>query len=167
MKRSLSLFITLLSFAACKNTADKNAAHIQGIDSSLKPGNNFFMYVNRIWYDSAQIPPSQAGVGAYMFMNYPQRLRLQGILDSVSKAANTAGTIEQKLGDFYGSGMDTVTINKRGYDPIRPILASIDSIRDVASLMTFVANEAKVNNSSLMAFGVGADNKNSNLNIAH
>ncbi|MEO6930071.1 MAG: M13 family metallopeptidase, partial [Chitinophagaceae bacterium] len=40
-------------------------------------------------------------------------------------------------------------------------------IRDVASLMTFVADEAKVNNSSLMAFGVGADNKNSNLNIAH
>lgn len=125
------------------------------------------MYVNHTWYDSAQIPPSQAGVGAYMFMNYPQRLRLQGILDSVSKAANTAGSIEQKLGDFYGSGMDTVTINKRGFDPIKPILSQIDSISDVASLMKFVAGQAKVNNTSVLAFGVGADNKNSSLNIAH
>ncbi len=50
-------------------------ADIQGIDSSIKPGDNFFMYVNHKWYDTAQIPPSQAGVGAYMFMNYPQRLR--------------------------------------------------------------------------------------------
>jgi putative endopeptidase len=86
------------------------------------------MYVNKKWYDTARIPPSQAGVGAYMFMNYPQRLRLQGILDSVSKASNAAGSIEQKIGDFYASGMDTVTINNRGYDPIKPILIRIDSI---------------------------------------
>jgi putative endopeptidase len=51
------------------------------------------MYVNRIWYDTAQIP-SQSG-GGYMFMNYPQRLRLQGILDSVSKANNTAAVLNK------------------------------------------------------------------------
>ena len=125
------------------------------------------MYVNRTWYDSAQIPPSQSGVGAYMFMNYPQRLRLQGILDSVSKASNTAGSIEQKLGDFYASGMDTATINQRGFEPIKPLLARIDSISDLISLMKFAATEAKSNNTSVFAFGVGPDNKNSNLNIAH
>ncbi len=125
------------------------------------------MYVNRTWYDSAQIPPSQAGVGAYMFMNYPQRLRLQGILDSVSKAANKAGSIEQKLGDFYASGMDTTTINGRGYEPIKPVLLRIDGISDVASLMKFVANEAKAYNTSFVSFNVGPDNKNSSLNIAH
>ena len=145
MKRSLFLFAALLLLAACQNNPNpsKNTVAIQGIDSSIKPGNNFFMYVNRIWYDTAQIPPSQSGVGAYMFMNYPQRLRLQGILDSVSKANNTAGSIEQKLGDFYASGMDTTTINQLGYDPIKPMLASIDSISDLASLMKFVAGEAK------------------------
>ncbi len=125
------------------------------------------MYVNRIWYDSAQIPPSQSGVGAYMFMNYPQRLRLQGILDSVSKANNTPGSIEQKLGDFYASGMDTATINQLGFEPIKPLLARIDSINNIASLMKFASTEAKSNNSSFLAFGVGPDNKNSKLNIAH
>lgn len=167
MKRSLFMFSALLLLAACKNTPDKSIADIQGIDSSVKPGNNFFMYVNRKWYDTAQIPPSQSGVGTYMFMNYPQRLRLQGILDSVSKANNTAGSIEQKLGDFYASGMDTNTINRRGYEPIKPLLASIDSITDVASLIKFVAHQSKVNNNSLVGFYIGPDNKNSSLNIAH
>ncbi len=157
----------MLLLAACKNTPDKTIADIQGIDSSIKPGDNFFMYVNHKWYDSAQIPSSQSGVGTYMFMNYPQRLRLQRILDSVSQANNRDGSIEQKLGDFYASGMDTTTINKRGYDPIKPLLAHIDSISDVASLMKFVSDEAKVYNTSLLAFGVGPDNKNSSLNIAH
>src|SRR3954447_898312 len=169
MKTYLFLFTALLmSFVSCKNTPDKStAADIQGIDSSIKPGDNFFMYVNRKWYDSAQIPPSQAGVGTYMFMNYPQRLRLQGILDSVAHAGNTAGSIEQKLGDFYASGMDTNAINQRGYEPVKPILARIDSISDIVALMKFVADEAKAFNLSILGFNVGPDNKNSSMNIAH
>src|SRR3954464_15393803 len=168
MKTFLFLFTALLVFVGCKNASDKNTTtNIRGIDSSIRPGDNFFMYVNRKWYDSAKIPPSQAGVGAYMFMNYPQRLRLQAILDSVARASNTAGSIEQKLGDFYASGMDTNTINERGYEPIKPILARIDSINNITSLMQFVANEAKKGNTSILGFGVGPDNKNSSLNIAH
>jgi putative endopeptidase len=167
MKGSFIFFTALLLLAACENTPNKNVADIQGIDSSIKPGDNFFMYVNHRWYDTAQIPPSQAGVGAYMFMNYPQRLRLQAILDSVSQANNTAGSIEQKIGDFYASGMDTNTINNRGYNPIKPILARINSISDITSLMKFVTDEAKLYNTSMVSFGVGPDNKNSSINIAH
>jgi putative endopeptidase len=164
----IPILFSVLLLAACQSKPETVATtDISGIDSLIKPENNFFMYVNRIWYDSAQIPPSQSGVGAYMFMNYPQRLRLQGILDSVSRANNTAGSIEQKLGDFYASGMDTTTINQLGFDPIKPVLAGIDSIGNLTSLMKFVATQARLNNSSFLAFGVGPDNKNSNLNIAH
>jgi putative endopeptidase len=163
----LFFFAVLLSSAGFINAQKSTIADIKGIDSSIKPGNNFFMYVNHTWYDSAQIPPSQSGVGAYMFMNYPQRLRLQGILDSVAKANNKAGSVEQKLGDFYASGMDTATIDKRGYEPIRPLLARIDRISDVASLVRFAAGEAKARNTSFLAFGVRPDIKNSRINIAH
>src|SRR6478752_1543718 len=120
MKKLCFLFATLLLLQACKNASEKKQfVDIQGIDSTRQPGNNFFMYVDGKWYDTAQIPSTQAGVGAYMFMNYPQRIRLQNILDSVSKANNSAGSIEQKVGDFYASGMDNSTINKRDYDPIK------------------------------------------------
>jgi len=167
MKKIVILFAATLSLAACNHVAEKKYISIQDIDSTKKPGDNFFLYINNKWFDTAQIPASQSGVGAYMFMNYPQRLRLQGILDSVSKATNTAGSIEQQLGDFYASGMDTLTINKRGYDPIKPLLSKIDSIQDVALLMKFVADGAKANIGSILAFAIGPDNKNSNLNIAH
>jgi putative endopeptidase len=168
MKKILFLLAATVSLAACNNhVAGTHYIAVTGIDSSKKPGDNFFLHINNIWNDSAQIPPSQSGVGAYMFMNYPQRLRLQGILDSVSKATNTTGSIEEQLGNFYASGMDTVTIDKRGYDPIKPMLGSIDSIADVAAVMRFAANGAKANNGSILAFGVGPDNKNSHLNIAH
>jgi len=159
-------FITLLAFTACSKHEGKKNVTITGIDSTLRPGDDFFKYVNGKWYDSVSIPASQSGVGAYMFMNYPQRMRLQGILDSISQSKNSAGSIAQKVGDFYASGMDTVTIDKRGYTPIKPLLAKIEAITDLPSLMNFVVNEEKVNNSSIIGFGVGPDDKNSSMNIA-
>ena len=92
---------------------------------------------------------------------------MQNILDSVSKAKNTKGSIEQQVGDFYESGMDLATIDKRGYQPVKPILARINAINSTASLLGFVATEFKSGNRSIISFGVGPDNKNSAINIAH
>src|SRR6187402_1393066 len=105
MKRFLIISLALIFAAGCKQAADTETKRvvITGIDSSKKPGDDFFMYVNSIWYDTAQIPASQSGVGSYSFLNYPQRIRLQGILDSISGSNNPTGSIEQKVGDFYAS----------------------------------------------------------------
>lgn len=167
MKNLLLLLFALLAFASCSKQTLKNNVAITGIDSKLRPGDNFFRYVNGKWYDSVPIPASQTGVGAYMFMNYPQRIRLQGILDSISQSRNPIGSPEQKVADFYASGMDTVRIDERTYEPIKPLLAKIETINDIPSLMNFVAGEAKMDNSSIIAFGVSPDDKNSSRNIAH
>jgi putative endopeptidase len=165
MKKRYSLFLVL--YLTLLSTQASLAQHISitGIDPSIKPGDNFFMYVNKTWYDSVEIPSTQTGVGSYSFMNFPQRVRMQGILDSVSSAKNPAGSIEQKVGDFYASGLDIATINKRGYEPIKPLLKSIDGITDVASLMKFLTEQQKFNNASIIGFRVGPDMKNSSINI--
>lgn len=170
MKKFLSLAAIVLIVAACdkKPEPPKRAfVDVPGIDNSIKPGDNFFRFVNGKWYDSAQIDADQAGVGSYMFLNIPQKKKLQAILDSVSIAQNAPGSLGQQVGDFYASGMDTATINKRGIEPILPTLARIEAIKDVPSMMTFVAEEIKVGNRSIVEFGIWPDNKNSNINIAH
>jgi putative endopeptidase len=167
MKRLLFLSIVLLLAGACKQASDTKRVVITGIDTSKKPGDDFFAYANSIWYDTAQIPASQTGVGSYSFLNYPQRIRLQKILDSLSAIRNPAGSIEQKVGDFYASGMDTVAINKRGYEPIKPLLERIDALTDVSSFLKLVTEEQKVGNGSIIGFSVGPDNKRSSINTAH
>ena len=64
MKYFIIICIALLSLSACNTSTDKKFVDIQGIDSTLKPGDNFFLYVDGKWYDTAQIPATQAGVGA-------------------------------------------------------------------------------------------------------
>jgi putative endopeptidase len=168
MKRLIYFSLMLVLAIACQRASIPTTKRvvITGIDGSKKPGDDFFTYANGIWNDTARIPDSQAGVGAYSFMNYPQRIRLQAILDSVSGSQNPAGSIEQKVGDFYASGMDTNAINKRGYDPIKPLLARIDAVNDIPSLLTLVAEEQKVGNRSMIGFYVGPDNRRSTVNIA-
>ena len=170
MKKFLLPSLMVFVFAACNQqpeTSDKSFVDFDGIDSSVKPGDNFFRYVDGRWYDTAKIAPDQAGVGSYSFLNIPQKQLLQHILDSVSKGQHAPGSIDQKVGDFYASGMDTVTIDGRGYQPIQPILGQIDAIGDVPALMKFVANELKAGNRSIIGFGISPDNKNSSINIAH
>lgn len=168
MRNLLLLPIFFVSFIACQTgTKEKPFIAIDGIDSTIKPGDDFYNYVNLKWYDTAQIPPSQSGVGAYRFMNYQQRLKLQGILDSVSKSNNPAGSLEQKIGDFYASGMDTNTINQRGYEPLKAGLQRINGISSIADMLTFIAEQSKLSNSSLIDFQVSADQDNSSMNMAH
>lgn len=168
MKKIGYIFLALLLASGSKQACcqDKKRVILSGIDASRKPGDDFFMYANGIWYDSAAIPASQSGVGSYSFMNYPQRIRLQGILDSVSGSKNADKSIAQQIGDFYASGMDTTAINKRGYEPIKPLLNRIDELTDVPSLLKLVVEEQKLGARSIIGFNVGPDNKHSTVNIA-
>ncbi|AKD53565.1 M13 family metallopeptidase [Spirosoma radiotolerans] len=168
MKRLLFFCLVLFLAGACSRVSIPTTKRVvlTGIDASKKPGDDFFSYANGIWYDTARIPASQTGVGSYSFMNYPQRIRMQAILDSISARTNPAGSIEQKVGDFYASGMDTAAINKRGFEPIKPLLARINAVTDAASLLKLVADEQKIGNGSMIGFRVGPDNKRSTVNIA-
>lgn len=163
----LCLGAALLTIGTYSGAQTRHFVDTGGLDPQVKPGDNFFRYVNGRWYDTVKIASDQSGVGSYSFLNIPQKKLLQKILDSVSMASNTTGSIEQQVGDFYASGMDLATIDRRGDQPLKPILASIDAITDRASLLRFVASQMRSGNHSIISFGIGPDNKNSAVNIAH
>lgn len=169
MKKLFCLCLTAVFFSIWNYSYAQKTGFVDvaGLNPQIKPGDNFFRFVNGRWDDTAKIASDQSGVGSYSFLNIPQKQLLQNILDSVSRTNNKMGSIEQKIGDFYASGMDIATINHRGYQPIKPILTGIDAINNVPSLLRFVGTELKSGNRSIISFGVSPDNKNSSLNIAH
>ena len=169
MKNTIGIFALLLLIVSCnapKETSEKKEILITGIDSTLRPGDDFFEYVNGKWLREVKIPESQPGVGSYSFLNYPQRKKLQGILDSVSKESHPKGSIEQLVGDFYAAGMDTAAIDARGFEPIKPILDKIDQIKNPADVLNFVAEQSQVGNRSLISMYIGIDQKQSDTYIA-
>jgi putative endopeptidase len=174
MKNLLYSSLIILFLASCKNEQTKSdsppearAVVFDGITDSIKPGDDFFNHVNKTWFENAVIADDQIGVGAYRFLNIPQQELLQNILDEVSKGDYSKGSIEQQVGDFYASGMDTIGINERGVSPILPILERIDAISDIPSMIDFVANQMKSGDLSMLNAYISPDQKNSSINILH
>ena len=176
MKNLVFLSLTLCLLVSCKNdqasnkkenTAEQKEVVFDGITASIKPGDDFFNHVNKTWYDNAVIAEDQIGVGAYRFLNIPQQELLKDILDEVSAGEYPEGSIEQMVGDFYASGMDTISINARGIEPIQPILDRIAAINDVPSMMGFVATQMMWGDYSMMNPYISPDQENSSINIAH
>lgn len=172
MKKSLLISLAILSACSTPEKTDeanstKHFIKVDEINSGINPGDNFFMHVNGTWYDTVKIADDQVGVGSYSFLNIPQKQLLEKILTEVSQEEHAKGSIEQKIGDFYASGMDTTSINARGFEPIKPILEQISAIQNLSDLHHFVSSELKSNNSSIMGLRVSPDDENSSINIVH
>jgi putative endopeptidase len=169
MKKALYFFALLLTISSCNtaNTASNSSIDFNGISKTIKPGDNFFEHVNKTWLDTVVIADDQAGVGSYSFLNIPQKKLLENILTTVSAGAHTAGSIEQMLGDFYTSGMDTARINSRGFEPLAPTFSKIEGLYDTASIMTFVTSQLRLGNAAIISMYVSPDNENSSVNMLH
>lgn len=169
MKYSITLALAAIFLVSCQEEQPEKPSKIAftGISESIKPGDNFFDHVNKTWYDTIKIADDQVGVGSYSFLNIPQRQLLQNILEEVSATEHAKGTVEQKVGDFFASGMDTATLNQRGYTPIKPLLDKIEAISNSKEVMDFVTEQITMGNNSIMGLRVAPDNKNSQINILH
>ena len=169
MKNLFCLAFATFILVSCQkeNESEDSKFEFDGIDLSIKPGDNFFMHVNKAWLDSAVIADDQVGVGSYRFLNIPQKELLENILKDVASKKHENGSADQMVGDFYSSGMDTMRINERGFEPIQPLLEKIDVINSISDVMQFVVDEFKAGNWSLIGMGVSPDNENSSVNMLH
>ncbi len=172
MKKYLLLASVLVTgvtvFNACKVKSDQTTQKFldpSNIDSSVKPGDDFFMYANGAWIKKAVIPPTENGVGGFYDLHKATQQRLKELMEELGKGSNKDGSLEQQVGDLYSSGMDSAAIEKRGYDPVKPILQKIDGIKDAKGVMSFAAEEQTSYNTLLFVAYIGADEKASTVNI--
>lgn len=172
MKKQLLVLLagtTFLSVACKQQSTSENKRTVfldlSGRDTTVKPGDDFFQYANGTWMKNTRIPDDQSGWGSFYTLYEDNQKNLRIILDEISKKENAKGSLVQKVADFYFSGMDTVTINKAGYDPIKPLLAKVDGVKSYKELLQLLASGYKEGNGALLAFYIGPDDKNSTKNM--
>lgn len=157
----------VLLLASCKNNSvSKEYFDTAGMDTTIQPGDNFFMYANGTWVKNSVIPDDQSGWGSFYTLYDENLKKLRTILDEVSsKTDHKSGSLEQKVGDFYASGMDTVAIEKAGYEPLKPMLAKIDAVKDYKELISLLAENYMEGDGDLIGIYIAADERNSSNNI--
>ncbi|NVM67612.1 putative endopeptidase [Mucilaginibacter sp. SG538B] len=135
------------------------------MDLSVKPGDDFFEYANGGWLKQNGIPAKETRWGSFHILRQENTDRLIGLLNEVSQtsASQPKGSLKQLVGDLYASGMDSLTIEKNGYAPIKPDLERINRLKTLDDFINELIYE-RVNGISapIFRFGVEQDEKNVN-----
>ena len=137
------------------------------IDHTCKPCDDFYQFAVGGWIKNNPIPPGHAAWGAGSQLADENRTVLTSILEDAAKVTGApAGSDEQKLGSFYRACMDEAAIEKAGTGPIDPLLAGINGISSVPSLVDEIGTLHTYGVNGGLTFGASADTKDSSKQIA-
>jgi putative endopeptidase len=153
--------------AAPAAAQQKTPAEIHGLDLSdfdrtCKPCDEFYRFVNGGWLAHNEIPAAYPAWGRVNVLAEHNRDVLHEILDgAAANQSNIPGSIDQKIGDYYASCMDTTKIDAAGIHPLDDEFARIAKISDVPSLVAEVARMQTMGASPMFNFGSTQDFKDS------
>jgi len=112
---------------------------LTAMDSTVKPGDDFFDYVNGAWAKRTEIAADRTFVGIDSVLNDQIDKDVRAIVEDMAKDPAGSGLIGQQIGDFYASWMDEAVIAARGTAPLKPYLDRIAAVKDKGELIDLFA----------------------------
>ena len=133
---------------------------LEGMDRSVKPGDDFFRFVNGKWAATTQIPPDKTSFGAFVMLRDLSEARVHAILDRwAAEKKLKAGSDEAKVAMLYRSFLDEATAEKLDAKPIQPYLAAVKKAETHDDIAKLMGRSAAAFGRSFFNAGVGDDAK--------
>ncbi len=164
--RSFGLLTLLTGLATAasflKEPAPRSGIDRANFDLTVKPGDDFYQYVNGAWIKENPIPAEYSRWGAFMKLGDDNRLILRKLVeDLATKPASAVDENGRKLRDFYRTAMDEAKLQSQGATPLANELKQIADVKDADSLLAALAQLHSQGIGSLFGFSVGQDEKES------
>ena len=131
------------------------------MDLSKKPGDDFYNYASGTWIKNNPVPAKETRWGSFNLLRDFNINAVKTILaESANNKSAAPGSIEKRVGDFYAAGMDSLTIEKLGFSPIKMDLEKVSQLSNIKDLINHAA-EMRTSGSGSPFFGffVGQDRK--------
>jgi len=162
MKRYSSLLLIVL-LASCQPGVNKkleSGVLLDNMDSSVKPGDNFYSYVNGTWTRNTEIPPDKSTYNVFLILHEETEKNIREIIEESASGDFEAGSDEQKVGDLYHSFMDLEKRNEIGIAPLQAEFDRIDAISNYDDLAVYFAYADKYGYTAPLGLFVHQDLKN-------
>ncbi|MEH6703421.1 M13 family metallopeptidase [Galbibacter orientalis] len=166
---------SVVLLASCKTEEKKEVAtvekipgiNLQYMDTTASPNNNFFRFVNGKWLDETEIPADKTTWGSFNELRENTDDDALSILNAAKDNPNLDKNSDQaKAVRMFESIMDTASRDEQGVTPLKPYLEKIDAISNKTDLQTYLTEMTPSTGATFFRFGVGADAKDSNKNVA-
>ena len=131
------------------------------MDLTKNPGDDFYNYASGTWIKNNPVPAKETRWGSF---NLLRDFNINAVKTILAESANNkkavAGSVEKRVGDFYMAGMDSLSIEKLGYSPIKPDLEKLNQISDLNGIINHAASMRTYGSGSpFFGFSVGQDRK--------
>lgn len=136
-------------------------------DTTVRPQDDLFEYVNGRWLQETEIPPDKSNYGAFTALADLSQRRCNEMIKQLAEEQNDAGSDAQKVGDFYKSFMDQPRVDELGGQPLIEHLAAIDAIEDGTTLVQEMARLMTLGVDVPLGLYVSQDAKNSDVYAVH
>jgi putative endopeptidase len=175
MKKIIVGILTIALLQGCLSKVKNNsesvkkypAFDVQNMDTAIKPGDDFFTYTNGTWQKNNPIPADKNAKSALEELFERNRHDIREIITEAAAAKNVQpGSNTEKIGTFFNSGMDTVSIEKLGLDPLKMFFDKIESIHSIQDVQSVGAFFQTYQISPFFALFSNQDSKNSSSVIA-
>ncbi len=161
------------STAAASSTAaadlGKSIFDVSELGDSALACQDFDGFVNAKWVAANPIPADRTRWGAFDALAESSLNTQHDIVEKAAKGAATAaaGSIEQKIGYLYQSGMNEDAIEKAGFDPIKPKLDAIAGLKNGADVADYITRSYVDGDAQVFQFGSSADFQHADMQIAY
>lgn len=167
----MNMFKSLLStLAFAATTAVAQPALTSGIDKAnmnlkAKPGTDFFEYAAGGWNAAHPLTPEFSRYSQFEALGETNNRQLRELIEELAVGKFAQGSLEQKIGAYYRLYMDSVRRNREDYEPIRPLLNEIESIRTRQDVQHAQARLHALNIENFFGIGCDADLKDARWNL--
>jgi putative endopeptidase len=171
-----SLFLPCTLVAAVQNP-QAHGLDVAGMDKSVNPGDDFFLYANGNWVKSTPIPPDRSRYGVFTMLDEEANRRTADLIRDAEKSNAPAGSEVRKIGDYYDAYMDERAIESKGLSPVKSELEEIAGVKDKSALARVVGAQLRadvdpLNNTNfqtdrLFGLWVSPDFNNPERNVAY
>ena len=128
-KLTLSMLAALFAISCTKKEIQYEDPLLTNRDTTVNPGDDFFHYANGGWFKKHPIPSTESSNGIFRTIGDTINAQIKNICEKSAANKDAAkGSNEQKIGDFYASGMDTLSIEKAGLKPLAATLSKIEAL---------------------------------------
>ena len=159
--RLISVAILLLFFSAVGGAQSeerpRRGLDFSGMDTTVRPGDGFYRYANGGWDKRTVIPPDRRMWGTESPVRLEVQMRLRALLDAAGRSNAREQTTEHRVGAFFASALDTAELDRRGIEPLRPYLDSLDALSTKDDVLSFEARHIPLLGGSLVPIFVMPD----------